>query len=113
MFFVKVLLLCVLFTQKSTFASNIENKNLFLENLQKLLDFCIFNPINQNLKKVDENSVIFDDDVEGNLLGISIAKGQLRNLKEIKPEIKTIFNKLEVLEKVLRSKNEGKIVKFK
>lgn len=112
MFFVKILLLCVVFTQKPS-SSELTNasENLFIENLQKLLDFCIFNPINQNLSKTEENLINYD--VEGYLLGIFIAKGQLRNLKDNKPEIRTILNKLEVLEKILRNKNEGKKLEYK
>lgn len=89
MIFLKFFALLVIFSQNSQAI-----ENLFFEKLYKLLNFCVFS---------DENF-----DVGGNLLGIFIAKGQLKNLRGKNLQIESIFKKLEFFENNLRNENEGK-----
>jgi len=83
MFFVKIFFIFTIFV--FTFQTNVtsfeKNENIFLKKLSNLLDFCVANP-----QKVDE----------GTMLGILIAKGQIKYLKDA-VEADFLEKKIEVV----------------
>ncbi|KAL7014106.1 hypothetical protein ACKWTF_015747 [Chironomus riparius] len=93
MFFVKMFLIVstFVFFYHNNVISFQKSENIFFRNLNKLLDYCVVNP-----DKVDE----------GTILGILIAKGQTKYLKD-EDEAKVLGRKIEVILKNFKNVSGG------
>lgn len=70
-----------------------KSENVFLRKLDKLLDYCVYNP-----QEVDE----------GTILGILIAKGQERFFKD-NENVAVLMQKIEVTERNFEEMSEEKV----
>lgn len=110
MIFVKIFFVLIFYILKfngiyPTEISPIDHKNEFFERLENLIEYCTFDVENG----VEGSSFDAKNEFGGILLGVLIAKGQLRDLKYKNPKAERNFRKLENLEKEIRNRNGGEL----